>query len=59
MNSYFPILTLLLACHVVVDEIEHEISKVDPKKILELDGFRIDPQGNQMKRKTVSLSHIL
>ena len=39
----------------VVDEIEHEISKVDPKKILELDGFRIDPQGNQMKRKTVCI----
>jgi len=41
------------ACYVVVEEIEYEISKVDPKKVLEVDGFRIDPQGNQMKRRTI------
>eukprot|EP00112_Aurelia_sp_Birch-Aquarium-sp1_P026745 Seg97.7 transcript_id=Seg97.7/GoldUCD/mRNA.D3Y31 product="Protein canopy 2" protein_id=Seg97.7/GoldUCD/D3Y31 len=35
------------ACRVVVEEIEHSISKVDPKKTIEIEGFRVDPQGNQ------------
>ncbi|XP_057293211.1 protein canopy homolog 2-like [Hydractinia symbiolongicarpus] len=39
------------ACHVVVDEIEYEISKVDPNKVLEIEGFRVDPNGNQKKKK--------
>jgi len=39
------------ACHVVVNEIEHEISKVDPNKVLEVERFRVDPQGNQRGAK--------
>ena len=29
-------LFLYEACHVVVDEIEYEVSKIDPKKVLEV-----------------------
>lgn len=42
---------LCAACHVVVYEIEHEISKVDPHKVLEIEGFRVDPTGNQKSKK--------
>ncbi|XP_065665831.1 protein canopy homolog 2 isoform X2 [Hydra vulgaris] len=41
------------ACHLIVDEIEYEISKVDPAKTLDIESFRVDPNGNQ-KRKQVS-----
>jgi len=39
------------ACQIIVDEIENEVSKVDPNKILEIEGFRVDPSGNQNRRK--------
>ena len=35
------------ACHVVVNEIEYAISKVNPNKVLEVEHFRVDPQGNR------------
>jgi len=41
------------ACRVVTDEIKYAISKVDPKKLLQVNGFRVDPNGNQ-KSKQVS-----
>jgi len=34
-------------CHVVVEEMEYTISKVDPKKLLQVNSFRVDPNGNQ------------
>jgi len=42
---------LCAACHVVVNEIENEISKVDPRKMLDIEGFRVDPNGNQVSKK--------
>ena len=40
------------ACEVIVDEIDYAISKVDTKKTIQIEGFRVDPQGNQ-KQKTI------
>ncbi|XP_031559385.1 protein canopy homolog 2-like [Actinia tenebrosa] len=34
-------------CQIAVDEIEWEISKVDPKKVIEVESFRVDPTGKQ------------
>lgn len=42
---------LCAACHTIVDEIEYEISKVDPRKVLDIQGFRVDPTGNQKSKK--------
>ncbi len=35
------------ACKVVFDEVEYAISKVDPTKTIQIEGFRVDPKGNQ------------
>eukprot|EP00794_Sanderia_malayensis_P000089 gene89-693_t len=40
------------ACKVVVDEIEYAISQVHPDKTIQIEGFRVDPKGNQ-KSKTI------
>jgi len=42
---------LCAACHVIVDEIEYQISTVDPRKTLQVQGFRVDPTGNQQNKK--------
>jgi len=38
-------------CHVIADELQWEISQVDPRKVLEVESFRVDPRGNQNTRK--------
>ena len=38
------------ACEVIAAEVEYAISKVDPKKTIEIEGFRVDPQGNQKSK---------
>ena len=38
------------ACEVIFDEIIYSISKIDAKKTIEIEGFRVDPQGNQRSR---------
>ncbi|KAM7439648.1 Protein canopy 2 [Porites harrisoni] len=38
-------------CHVIADELQWEISQVDPRKMLEIESFRVDPKGNQKTRK--------
>jgi len=35
------------ACLALVDEMDHVISRIDPKKKIQVGSFRIDPQGNQ------------
>lgn len=39
-------------CEVIIDEINYAISKVDAQKTIEIEGFRVDPHGNQ-KSKTI------
>lgn len=38
-------------CHVIADELQWEISQVDPRKTLEVESFRVDPRGNQNTKK--------
>ncbi|KAL9967886.1 hypothetical protein ACROYT_G026195 [Oculina patagonica] len=38
-------------CHVIADELQWEISQVDPRKTLEVESFRVDPKGNQNTKK--------
>lgn len=38
------------ACKAVVSEIVYAVSKEDSQKVIEIEGFRIDPQGNQKSR---------
>jgi len=38
-------------CHVIADELQWEISQVDPRKTLEIESFRVDPRGNQNTKK--------
>ncbi|XP_028565852.2 protein canopy homolog 2 isoform X2 [Podarcis muralis] len=35
------------ACRALVDELEWEISQVDPKKMIQIGSFRINPDGSQ------------
>ncbi|KAJ9586279.1 hypothetical protein L9F63_020073 [Diploptera punctata] len=42
-----------LVCRNVIEEIDNIIQKVDPKKTIEVGGYRLDAAGNQ-KQKTVS-----
>ncbi|CAH1772207.1 unnamed protein product [Owenia fusiformis] len=35
------------ACRAVIDEMNYAISKVDPKKTIQVGSFRVDPSGNQ------------
>ncbi len=35
------------ACKVVVEEVEYAISKINPDKTIQIEGFRVDPKGNQ------------
>jgi len=37
-------------CKAVVDEVEHDISQVDPKKMIQVGSYRVDPNG---KTRTV------
>ena len=39
-------------CRIIVDEINWDISQVDPRKTLEVESFRIDSHGNQ-RSKTI------
>ncbi|XP_029444334.1 protein canopy homolog 1 isoform X2 [Rhinatrema bivittatum] len=39
------------ACRALIDELLHEISKVNPKKTTEVGSFRISPDGTQEKNK--------
>uniref|UniRef100_A0A3Q3FS89 Canopy FGF signaling regulator 1 n=2 Tax=Labrus bergylta TaxID=56723 RepID=A0A3Q3FS89_9LABR len=43
------------ACKAIVDELNYSISQVDPKKIINVGGFRINPDGT-MKDKKVPLA---
>uniref|UniRef100_UPI0037E97F16 protein canopy-1 n=1 Tax=Semicossyphus pulcher TaxID=241346 RepID=UPI0037E97F16 len=43
------------ACKAIVDEMNYSISQVDPKKIINVGGFRINPDGT-MKDKKVPLA---
>ena len=36
-----------IACIGLLDEMDWEIKKVDPKKTIQVGSFRVDPQGNQ------------
>lgn len=38
-------------CHIIADELQWEISQVDPRKTLEVESFRVDPRGNQKTKK--------
>lgn len=38
-------------CRIIAEELQWEISQVDPKKTLEVESFRVDPRGNQKTRK--------
>ena len=38
---------LASACRALVDELEWEISQVDPKKTIQMGSFRINPDGSQ------------
>ncbi|GAB6029804.1 Protein canopy 2 [Chamberlinius hualienensis] len=38
-----------LVCRSVVDEIEYDIKKVNPKQTVDIGGFRLDSNGNQKK----------
>ena len=40
------------ACRAIVSEIEHNVSKVDPKKTIEVGSFRVDPNG---KTRTIQV----
>lgn len=41
----------------MVEEVDKFIQKVDPKKTVEVGGYRLDSNGNQ-KQKTVSVSNL-
>nr|XP_057925460.1 protein canopy-1 isoform X2 [Doryrhamphus excisus] len=43
------------ACHAIVDELNHSINLVDPKKTINVGSFRLDPDGS-MKDKKVPLA---
>lgn len=43
------------ACKAIVDELNHSISQVDPKKTINVGGFRLNPDGT-MKDKKVPLA---
>lgn len=38
-------------CRIIADELQWEISQVDPRKTLEVESFRVDPRGNQNTKK--------
>lgn len=38
-------------CHAVIDEIESGIKKVDPRKMIQVGSYRIEPTGDQKKEK--------
>lgn len=37
-------------CKIIADEVKWDISQVDPRKTIEVEGFRIDSQGNQQSK---------
>ncbi|XP_074543930.1 protein canopy-1 isoform X2 [Halichoeres trimaculatus] len=39
------------ACRAIVDELNYSISQVDPKKIINVGGFRINPDGTMTDKK--------
>ncbi|XP_054625485.1 protein canopy-1 [Dunckerocampus dactyliophorus] len=39
------------ACHAIVDELNHSISLVDPKKTINVGSFRLKPDGSMKDRK--------
>lgn len=49
------------ACKAIVDELNHSISQVDPKKTITVGGFRLNPDGTMKDKKVqytdVSPSH--
>lgn len=38
---------LTSVCRAMVDEVNYSISKVDPKKTIQVGSFRVDSRGNQ------------
>lgn len=39
-----------LVCRATIFEMENSIKKVDPKKKVEVSGFRLDPDGNSVSK---------
>ena len=39
------------ACHVVVDKIENEIESTDPDELLDVESYRVDPNGKYIEKK--------
>lgn len=39
------------ACKAIVDEVEYSISQIDPKKMIDVGSFRLDPNGKQRSVK--------
>jgi len=44
------------ACMMLVSELEHGISLIDPRKKIEVGSFRVDPKGNQRGLSEISFS---
>ncbi len=49
-----PIFIYLIVCKATILEMETEVKKVDPRKKVEVSGFRLDPNG---KTKTKSIQY--
>lgn len=41
------LILIILACRMVIQELEFSIGEIDPKKKIEVGSFRVDPSGNQ------------
>jgi hypothetical protein len=53
VKKYTYVFFFFTVCRSVVEEIEYEIQKENPKKMIEVGGYRLDSTGNQ-KQKVVS-----
>lgn len=48
---------LLAACRALVDEMEWDISQIDPKKMIQTGSFRINPDGSQSIKEVSHMCH--
>ncbi len=52
-ERHTPIILLISACLAVVEEMEYEIGKIDPRKTIQVGSFRVDSRGNQDLREVI------
>uniref|UniRef100_A0A8C7WT16 DUF3456 domain-containing protein n=1 Tax=Oryzias sinensis TaxID=183150 RepID=A0A8C7WT16_9TELE len=46
-----------LSCRAIVDELNYSISQVDPRKTIDIGGFRVNPDGS-VKNKQVQCTGV-